>query len=54
MGRFPLAIAGAICLATSLQASDAVTIRVIKYPELGQVVKQNKGHVIVVDFWADT
>ncbi len=54
MHRIVLAIAGVICLAAGLEASDTVTIRVIKYPELGQAVKQYKGHVIVVDFWADT
>jgi hypothetical protein len=54
MSRVLLAIGGAICLVTVLEASDAVTLRVIKYPELGQAVKQNKGHVIVIDFWADT
>ena len=54
MIRLLLAIGGAMCLAAGLEASDAVTIRVIKYAELGQAVKQNKGHVIVLDFWADT
>jgi hypothetical protein len=54
MSRLLLAIGSAMCLATSLEAADGVTLRVIKYPELGQAVKQNKGHVIVIDFWADT
>jgi hypothetical protein len=54
MSRVLIAIGSAIYLAASVRASDAVTIKVIKYPELGQAVKQYKGHVIVVDFWADT
>jgi len=54
MRRILLAIAGITCLVPALEASDGVTLRVIKYPELGQLVKQYKGHTIVVDFWADT
>ena len=31
----------------------AVTVRVVKYDGLSDVVKQNRGKVVVVDFWAD-
>jgi hypothetical protein len=31
-----------------------VELKVIKYPQLGQAIKDQKGKVIVVDFWSDT
>lgn len=30
-----------------------VTLKVATYAEMGQVVKQLKGKVVVVDFWSD-
>jgi thiol-disulfide isomerase/thioredoxin len=34
-------------------AGPEVTLRTVKYDELGRVVKGLKGKVVVVDFWAD-
>jgi hypothetical protein len=35
-------------------AGDKVELKVVKYAELGNLVKGFKGKVVVVDFWADT
>jgi hypothetical protein len=46
-----------VLLSTAFAASgadDAVKVQVVKYAGLGDVIKLNKGKVIVVDFWADT
>jgi len=40
-------------LAASAQAQDKVDLKVVKYPELAKTVKQLKGKVVVIDFWAD-
>jgi hypothetical protein len=39
---------------TAQEPQPKVEIAVVKYPELGALVKQLKGKVIVVDFWGDT
>ncbi len=31
----------------------AVTVKVVKYDGLSDLIKQNRGKVVVVDFWAD-
>jgi hypothetical protein len=35
------------------QADSEVTLKAVKYSELGGIVRQLKGKVVVVDFWAD-
>ncbi len=35
-------------------AQDKAEIKVVKYPELGQLVRQHLGKVVVVDFWTTT
>jgi hypothetical protein len=40
-------------LPASIRAEDKVELKVVKYPELAKTVKQFKGKVIVIDFWAD-
>jgi hypothetical protein len=30
---------------------SAGQIKVVKYPQLGEVIKKNRGKVVVVDFW---
>src|SRR5262249_25275552 len=35
------------------RAADDVEVKTVKYLELAQTILQNKGKVIVVDFWAD-
>jgi hypothetical protein len=34
--------------------SAQVEVRVVKYPELGNVIRSFKGKVVVADFWSDT
>jgi hypothetical protein len=34
-------------------AEDKVDVKVVKYPELAATIKNLKGKVVVVDFWAD-
>jgi len=34
-------------------AADKVEVRVVKYPELAETIRQNMGKVIIVDFWAE-
>lgn len=36
------------------QADQTVTLRVVNYQQLGDAVKDLRGKVVVVDFWADT
>lgn len=36
-----------------LRAQDRVEVKVVKYAGLADTIKQLKGKVIVVDFWAD-
>src|SRR5262245_58454037 len=38
---------------TPAQAPDKVELRPVRYDGLTDVLKQNRGKVIVVDFWAD-
>jgi hypothetical protein len=35
------------------QPTTAVELKTVKYAGLVEVVKQNKGKVVVIDFWAD-
>ena len=48
-----LAVMAFAALAGSAQAADKVELKVVKYPELAKTIKQFKGKVIVIDFWAD-
>ena len=34
-------------------AEDKVEVKVVKYPDLAATIKNLKGKVVVVDFWAD-
>jgi hypothetical protein len=36
------------------QPEPDVTLKVVKYDQLGDVIRQLRGKVIAVDFWADT
>ena len=49
-----------VCFGLALLAVPAgrgqeseVTLKAVKYAEMGAIVKQLKGKVVVVDFWAD-
>jgi hypothetical protein len=35
------------------QAEPEVTLKAVKYSELGAIVRQLKGKVVAVNFWAD-
>jgi hypothetical protein len=37
----------------SARAEDKVDVKVVNYPDLAKTVKQLKGKVVVVDFWAE-
>jgi hypothetical protein len=37
----------------SVFAEDKVEVKVVKYADLTNMVKQVKGKVVVADFWAD-
>lgn len=41
-------------LAKAQSVSGTVDVRVVKYKELGETIRQFKGRIVVVDFWADT
>jgi thiol:disulfide interchange protein len=45
------AVAGLAAEPASVQSK--VEVKVVKYPELAQTIKQLKGKVIVMDLWAD-
>ena len=48
------AILAVLALAVgSARAEDNVEVKVVKYPDLAKTVKQLKGKVVVVDFWAE-
>ncbi len=36
------------------QAEPEVNLKVVKYDQLGDVIRQLRGKVVAVDFWADT
>lgn len=38
---------------TLAQAPAEVTLKVVKYADLGDIIRSHKGKVVVVDFWAD-
>ena len=48
MAFFVLAFPG-----VAIAANQKVDVKIVKYPELGDMVRQLKGKVIVVDFWAN-
>jgi hypothetical protein len=37
---------------SSARADDKVNVKVVKYGDLAETIKQAKGKVVVVDFWA--
>lgn len=37
---------------TATPAQEKVQVKVVKYTEMGQLVRQNLGKVIVLDLWA--
>jgi thiol-disulfide isomerase/thioredoxin len=49
-----LVMFGTLPVAAQEKAPAAVEIKVVKYAGLGQIIKQQKGKIVVVDFWSDT
>jgi hypothetical protein len=48
------ALATLVCLRGTALAENKVETKVVKYVGLADAVKQLKGKVVVVDFWADS
>jgi thiol-disulfide isomerase/thioredoxin len=44
----------ALLVAMPVMAADKVELKVMKYDDLTKLIKENKGKVIVVDFWQNT
>lgn len=44
----------ALFAGASFAAEAKVDLKVVKYDGLKNIIKQNKGKVVVVDFWSDT
>ena len=43
-----------LALAVGLaRAEDKIEVKVVKYADLAKTVKQQKGKVVVIDFWAE-
>jgi thiol-disulfide isomerase/thioredoxin len=52
--RIGAILVGMLCVPVLVSAGGgAVEIKTVKYKELGDVVAQNRGKVVVVDFWGD-
>jgi hypothetical protein len=50
-------VIGVVLLGLSAAAAggqDQVEVKVVTYPQLGDIIRGFKGKVVVVDFWADT
>jgi len=58
LGMLLVVMTAAWCLAGGLPqggpAADKVELKVVKYDDLGELVRANKGKVILLDFWATT
>jgi hypothetical protein len=56
--RFALIVLGMLALTANTRVSGQakepeVTVKAVSYAGLGDIVRQLKGKVVVVDFWAD-
>jgi len=52
-----LALAVALCallLAADKGDDSRVELRVVSYADMGKVIKDLKGKIVIVDFWQDT
>jgi hypothetical protein len=57
--RFALIVLGMLALTANARVSGQakepeVTVKAVSYVGLGDIVRQLKGKVVVVDFWADS
>lgn len=53
MRAIPWGLMALLTIGGTSLAADKVEVKVVKYAGLGEVIKQLKGKVVVVDFWAD-
>src|SRR5262249_37610099 len=51
--RLAVCAVTALAVAAAVRQEPAVELKPLKYDALTDLVKQNKGKVVVVDFWAD-
>jgi thiol-disulfide isomerase/thioredoxin len=49
----PISAAAILALPALATSPARVTVKVVRYDGLGDVIKQHRGKVVVVDFWAD-
>ena len=50
-----LSLVGLLCISASSPAGeDKVELKLLKYDDLAKLIADQKGKVVVVDFWADT
>jgi len=50
-----LSLVGLLCIcAPSFAGDDKVDLKLVKYDDLAKLIADQKGKVVVVDFWADT
>ena len=50
-----IALLGLLCVAAPLRADDGkVDLKLVKYDELTKILTDQKGKVVVIDFWSDT
>jgi hypothetical protein len=50
-----LSLISLLCIsAPSLAGEDKVELKLLKYDDLAKLIADQKGKVVVVDFWADT
>jgi hypothetical protein len=52
-GLIALCLASAGAGAPERSAGGEVTLRPVKYAELGKIVRGYRGKVVLVDYWAD-
>jgi hypothetical protein len=50
----PMLVVCALLLAGDKIDEPKIDVRVAKYDELGELIKNQKGKIVVVDFWQDS
>ena len=50
----PTLVACVLLLAAVKADEPKVELRAVKYDKMGELIKDFKGKIVVVDFWADT
>jgi thiol:disulfide interchange protein len=47
-----LTFSGGVPQAADSASKDGPTVKIVTYSKLGELIKKNRGKVVVVDFWA--